>query len=306
MPELAAWTKEKGHKLPIIRDVDISYYLRQDKNGLNLGPYERNCKAHWVTPDDPMPEDFSFQLYPDDLERLEFYIEDAMERVPALGAAGVGRNINGPIPYAPDGLPMVGPMPGVKNAFEGHSFTFGIAQGGGAGKVLSEWIMEGQTDQDMWAVDPRRYTAHADHDYCQHEWPAGRDKKLSPVDGKIRELGGVMGAYNGWERANWYAQPGDDTSEESTQTWSRSGPWEPRVREEAEAVRDTAGLLDLPGFSRFKVQGDGAAEWLRGLCAGGLPKVGRLNLLYFSDKLGRIVTEMSTICPTMQVSPSMM
>ncbi|MEL7260883.1 MAG: FAD-binding oxidoreductase, partial [Pseudomonadota bacterium] len=130
IPEVAAWTKEKGHKLPIIRDVDISYYLRQDKNGLNLGPYERNCKAHWITPEDPMPEDFSFQLYPDDLERLEFYIEDAMARVPALGTAGVGRNINGPIPYAPDGLPLIGPMPGVKNAFEGHCFTFGIAQGG--------------------------------------------------------------------------------------------------------------------------------------------------------------------------------
>ena len=312
IPELAAWTKEKGHKMPMIRDVDISYYLRQDKNGLNLGPYERNCKAHWVTPEDPMPEDFSFQLYPDDLERLEFYIEDAMERVPALGTAGVGRNINGPIPYAPDGLPMIGPMPGVKNAFEGHSFTFGIAQGGGAGKVLSEWIMHGETEQDMWAVDPRRYTDYADHDYClskaletygheyamhfpHHEWPAGRDKKHSPVDAKIRELGGVMGSYNGWERANWYAKDGDDTSEESTQTWNRSGPWEPRIKEEAEAVRDAAGILDLPGFSRFKLQGEGAAEFLRENCAGALPKVGRLNLLYFSDSRGRIVTEMSAM-----------
>jgi len=104
-----------------------------------------------------------------------------------------------------------------------------------------------------------------------------------------------MGAYNGWERANWYAKDGDDTSEESTQTWSRFGPWEPRVREEAEAVRDAAGILDLPGFSRYKLQGEGAAEWLRGLCTGGLPKVGRLNLLYFSDKRGRIVTEMSAM-----------
>ena len=74
--------------MPMVRDVDISYYLRQDKNGLNLGPYERNCKAHWVTPDDPMPDDFSFQLYPDDLERLEFYIEDAMERMPHSRVAG--------------------------------------------------------------------------------------------------------------------------------------------------------------------------------------------------------------------------
>ena len=310
--EVAAWTKEKGHKLPIIRDVDISYYLRQDKNGLNLGPYERNCKAHWITADDPMPEDFSFQLYPDDLERLEFYIEDAMERVPVLGTAGVGRNINGPIPYAPDGLPLLGPMPGVKNAFEGHCFTFGIAQGGGAGKVLSEWIMHGETEWDMWAVDPRRYTGYADHDYSlqkaletygheyamhfpHHEWPAGRDKKLSPVHETIIAQGGQMGAYNGWERANWFAKDGDDTSLEAAHTWDREGPWTIRVKEECEAVRDKVGVLDLPGFSRFKLTGEGAAEHLRGRITGGLPKAGRMNLGYFADSRGRILTEMSLI-----------
>ena len=310
IPELEAWTKEKGHKVPLLRDVDTSYYLRQDKSGLNLGPYERNCKAHWVTPDDPMPEDFSFQLYPDDLERLEYYIEDAMARVPILGTAGVGRNINGPIPYAPDGLPMVGPMPGVRNAFEGHCFTFGIAQGGGAGKVLSEWIMHGETEMDMWAVDPRRYTDYTDHDHClakaletygheyamhfpHHAWPAGRDKKLSPVHDRVIAAGGQMGAYNGWERANWFAQEGDDTSEESTQTWDRNGPWAKRVKEEVEAVRDSVGVLDLPGFSRFNLSGEGAAEWLRGRIAGALPKVGRMNLAYFPDSRGRILTEMS-------------
>jgi dimethylglycine dehydrogenase len=312
IPELAAWTKETGRKVPLVRDVDISYYLRQDKNGLNLGPYERNCQAAWVTPQDPMPEDFSFQLYPDDLDRLEFYIEDAMERVPVLGTAGIGRNINGPIPYAPDGLPMVGPMPGVKNAFECHSFTFGIAQGGGAGKVMAEWIMHGETELDMWSVDPRRYTDYTDHDHClakaletygheyamhfpHHEWPAGRDKKLSPVDAKVRALGGQMGAYNGWERANWFAKDGEDTSEESTQTWDREGPWEAAIKREVEAVRDGVGVLDLPGFSRFNLSGDGAADYLLGKITGGLPKIGRMNLAYFADSRGRILTEMSVM-----------
>ncbi|WP_272008365.1 GcvT family protein [Roseovarius sp. ZX-A-9] len=310
--ELKDWTAAQGHKVPLLRDVDSSYYLRQDKNGLNLGPYERNCRAHWVTPDDPMPEDFSFQLYPDDLERLEWYIEDAMARVPILGSAGVGRVINGPIPYAPDGLPLIGPMPGVTNAYEACVFTFGITQGGGAGKVAAEWVMHGETEHDMWAVDPRRYTDYTDHDYClakaketygheyamhfpHHEWPAGRDKKLGPNDARVRELGGVMGAYNGWERANWFAKPGDDVSEESTQTWGRSGPWEARIREECEAVRDGCGVLDLPGFSRFWLQGEGADEWLRGFVAGALPKIGRMNLVYVSDSRGRIKTEMSCI-----------
>ncbi|MBO9434705.1 FAD-dependent oxidoreductase [Ruegeria sp. R13_0] len=312
VPEVEAWSKENGGKLPLLRDVDISYYLRQEKNGFNLGPYEPNCKGHWMTEDDPMPEDFSFQLWNDDLDRIEDIVTDAMERVPLMATSGVGRVINGPIPYAPDGLPMIGPMPGVKNAFEAHSFTFGIAQGGGAGKVLAEWIVDGHTEWDMWAVDPRRYTDYTDQDYCNqkgmevygneyamhfphHEWPAARDKKLSPVHAKVKELGGVMGAYNGWERANWFAKPGDDTSLEATHTWGRSGPWEQRIKEECEAVRDNCGVLDLPGFSRFMVKGEGAAEALRGLITGGLPKIGRINLVYISDDRGRILTEMSCI-----------
>ena len=312
IPELEAWSAENGCKLPLLRDVDSSYYLRQEKHGLNLGPYERNCKAHWVNPSDPLPEDFSFQLYPDDLERLEWYVEDAMARVPLLGTAGVNKVINGPIPYAPDGMPLIGPMPGVPNAFEACVFTFGIAQGGGAGKVLAEWITEGQTEWDMWSCDPRRYTDYTNQAYCVakgmevygheygmhfpwHEWPAGRDQKLSPVHDRLLELGGVMGAYNGWERANWFAKPGDDTSEETTQTWNRAGPWEARIREECEAVRDACGVLDLPGFSRFWLQGEGADNWLRGFCTGGIPKVGRMNLIYISDTRGRIVTELSCI-----------
>ncbi|WP_297542857.1 FAD-dependent oxidoreductase [Roseovarius sp.] len=312
IPELEAWSREQGHKLPLLRDVDSSYYLRQEKYGLNLGPYERNCKAHWVKPDDPMPEDFSFQLYPDDLERLEWYIEDAMARVPLLGQAGISKVINGPIPYAPDGLPLIGPMPGVPNAFEACVFTFGIAQGGGAGKVLAEWVTEGATEWDMWACDPRRYTDYTDRDYCiakgmevygheyamhfpWHRWPAAPDRKVSPVHDKVKALGGVMGVYNGWERANWFAKPGDDTSEAATQTWDRAGPWEARIREECEAVRDACGVLDLPGFTRLWIEGAGADDWLRGFVTGGLPKVGRMNLVYVADKRGRIVTEFSCI-----------
>jgi dimethylglycine dehydrogenase len=313
IPELAAWSKEAGHKLPLLRDVDSSYYLRQEKTGMNLGPYERNCKAHWVTPDDPMPDDFSFQLFPDDLDRLEWYLNDAVERVPILGTAGLSRMINGPIPYAPDGNPLIGPMPGVPNAFEACVFTFGICQAGGAGKVLAEWVTEGETEWDMWSCDPRRYTSFAaDKDYCvekgmeiygheyamhfpKHAWPAGRDQKLSPIHDRIKALGAQFKPYNGWERANWYAEPGDDTSEESTQTWNREGPWRTRIEAECRAVTEAAGILDLPGFSRFRVKGEGATAWLSTLTTGKLPKPGRIGLAYFSDDKGRIVTEMSVM-----------
>ncbi len=312
IPELEAWSREGGDKLPLLRDVDSSYYLRQEKYGLNLGPYESNCKAHWVTPDDPMPQDFSFQLYPDDLERLEWYIEDAMVRVPMLGTAGINKVINGPIPYTPDGLPLIGPMPGVKNAFEACVFTFGIAQAGGAGKVLAEWITEGETEWDMWSCDPRRFTGFTDDAYCvakgvevygneyamhfpHHEWEAARGKRLSPLHSRLLDAGAVMGAYNGWERANWFAQDGDDTSHGATQTWLRDGPWEARIREECEAVRDGCGVLAISGFTRLKVAGAGARDWLDGLTASRLPSVGRVGLAYFADSRGRIVTEMSVV-----------
>ena len=308
--EVEAHSQKTGKKLPLLRDVDSSYYLRQEKNGFNLGPYERNCKAHWVTPDDPFPQDFSFQLFPDDLERLEWYITDAMARVPLLEKAPLTKVINGPIPYTPDGNPLIGPMPGVPNAFDACVFTFGICQAGGAGKVLAEWITQGATEWDMWTCDPRRFTGFEDQDYCiakgmevygheyamhfpHHAWPAGRGKKLSAVHTQVAAQGAQFGAYNGWERALWYARAGDDVSEAGTQTWDRRGPWYQAVKAECEAVRDAAGILDLPGFSRFLIKGAGVADWLARQITGKVPNVGRLGLAYFADDMGRIVTEMS-------------
>lgn len=310
IPELEAWSREVGHKLPLLRDVDSSYYLRQEKMGFNLGPYENPGRAHWATPDDPMPDDFSFQLFPDDLERIEWHINDAMERVPLLAKANLQKVINGPIPYTPDGNPLIGPMPGVPNAFEACAFTFGICQAGGAGKVLAEWVTEGATEWDMWSCDPRRFTGFEDHDYCvakgkevygheyaihfpHHVWPEGRMKKRSAVHDAVAALGAQFGPYNGWERALWYAADGDDTSGNAQRTWRREGPWFRAVKAECEAVRDACGILDLPGFSRFRLTGAGAADWLAVQITGKLPAIGRLGLAYFADDKGRIVTEMS-------------
>lgn len=311
--KIEAHTKANGKRLPMIRDVDTSYYLRQENYGLNLGPYERACKAHWVELSDPMPDDFSFQLWDDDLERLEWYLEDAMARVPVIAESGISKVINGPIPYTPDGNPLIGPMPGVPNAFEACVFTFGICQAGGAGKVLAEWITEGTTEWDMWACDPRRFTAFAGElDYCvakgmevygheyamhfpHHVWPAGRDRITAPLHERLLELGAQMGPYNGWERATWFAKDGDDTSEETTQTWERKGPWFERIKDECETVRDACGVLAISGFSRLNLEGEGARKWLNTQTASRLPSVGRVGLGYFSDAKGRTVTEMSVI-----------
>ncbi|SFI47656.1 GcvT family protein [Jannaschia pohangensis] len=309
IPAIEEDARTRDGKLPLLRDPDVSYYLRQEKTGLNLGPYERDCVSMWTIGD--MPEDFSFQLWQDDLDRLEDYIADAMARVPALATAGVSSVINGPIPYTPDGLPLIGPMPGVRNAFDANVFTFGIAQAGGAGKVLADWVTRGATDWDCWDVDPRRFGRFASnpayarakaeevygHEYAMHfphmRWPAGAGQLTSPIHDRLIEMGAVMGSYGGWERANWFAKPGDDLSFEATQTWRRDGPWQARVAEEVAAVTQGCGVLDLCGFSRFDLSGTAAADWLGNLIAGRLPPVGRMTLAYFEGPTGRFKTEMS-------------
>jgi dimethylglycine dehydrogenase len=226
VPAVRDWSAEVGHKLPLLRDVDVSYYLRQEKNGFNLGPYERQLQGALGRPvRSRCPRISAFSFTPTRWTGCLVQIEDSMARVPVLAEAGLAKTINGPIPYAPDGNPLIGPMPGVPNAFEACVFTFGIAQGGGAGKVLAEWITEGATEWDMWSCDPRRFTDYTDHDYCVakgmevygHEYGMhfphtpgrpGADKKLSPVHDRVAALGAQFGAYNGWERANWFARPG--------------------------------------------------------------------------------------------------
>ena len=299
IPDLA---QRKGKKLPLLRDPDVSYYLRQERDGLLLGPYEWDCKAMWL---DGMPEDFSFQLWEDDLGRLERYVEDACRRVPVLGSVGITRVINGPIPYTPDGNPLIGPAPGLPNFYEACVFSFGIVQAGGAGKALAEWVAEGEPEWDLWSLDPRRYTGYVTKSFTaaqaielyQNEYAigfptlerqAGRPAKVSTVYGLLREKDAVMAARGGWERAVWFAKPGDDLKEPAR---FRHGTWFGRVGEECRAVQSAAGLLDLPGISRFEVTGPGAAAWLDGMIATRLPRAGRCGLGYFLSPRGGVLAE---------------
>ncbi len=302
IPELAA----RGRKLPLIRDPDVSYYLRQEGDGLILGPYEKQATPYWTTHDDPVPDNFAFQLWNDDLDRIEAYIEDACARLPLLGTAGIQRVINGPIPYAPDGNPLIGPVPGVKNAFEACVFTFGIVQAGGAGKVLSEWVVHGETEWDMWSCDPRRFTDFAtrdfniakaieiySHEYATHfpnlEWPAGRPAKTSPLHDRFAAKGAEFSFRGGWEKPTYFKPEGFAARPE---TYERAD-WHDVVGAEVKAVHEGVGLLDLTAFGRFELKGPGAADWLRTMIAGPLPKPGRLTLSYFCTHGGRILTEMT-------------
>ncbi len=299
IPELVA----RDDKLPLLRDPDISYYLREERDGLILGPYEWNATPMWT---EGLPDDFANQLWNDDLERIEWYIEQAIERVPLLGSVGVQRVINGPIPYSPEGNPYIGPAHGLKDFYQCCCFSFGIAQAGGAGKTLAEWVTEGEPEWDLWALDPRRYTGYATKTYVtakaielyQNEYaigfpyeerPAGRPARTSPLYDSLAAKGARFGARGGWERAVYFAP--DDGLDVPAESFRRDRKWFDVVGKECQAVRERVGVLDLPGFSKFMVEGPGAEAWLDRLTCSKLPRLGRISLAYMLNERGGVVSE---------------
>ncbi len=302
--DIPALVERGAARLPLLRDPDVSYYMRQERHGLILGPYEWKATAHWL---DRIPDEFANQLFDDDLGRLEKYIEAACERVPILGTAGVKKVINGPIPYAPDGNPLIGPAPGLPGFFHACAFTFGIAQAGGAGKIIAEWVAHGQPEWDVWPLDSRRYLDFANDKFVlakaietyQHEYgigypaeerPAGRPAKCSPVYLRLAAKGAKFGARGGWERAVYFPQPSDPKGPEVS---FRRPAWHAAIARECEAAHERVAILDLPGFTKFEVTGPGAAAWLDHMVAGVVPKAGRTALNYFLNDKGGIVTEMT-------------
>jgi dimethylglycine dehydrogenase len=300
----------RPEKLPLLRDPDVSYYLREERDGLILGPYEWQATPMWT---DGLPADFSNQLWDDDLDRLSWYIERAIERVPILGSVGVQRVINGPIPYSPDGNPYIGPAHGLENFYQCCCFSFGIAQAGGAGKTLAEWVTEGEPEWDLWGFDPRRYTAYATKTYVtakaielyQNEYAvsfpyeerdAGRPARTSPLYDKLKAKGARFGARGGWERPVFFEPRGGSvdlpqSAEEPTLSFRRDRSWFQTVGEEVRAVRESVGILDLPGFSKFMIEGEGAKAWLDRLTCSKLPSVGRISLAYMLNERGGVVSE---------------
>ncbi len=302
--DIPALVARGNERLPLLRDPDVSYYMRQERQGLILGPYEWQATAHWL---DKLPDEFAHQLFDDDLARLEKYIEAACERVPILGTAGVKKVINGPIPYAPDGNPLIGPAPGLPGFYHCCAFTFGIAQAGGAGKIIAEWVANGQPEWDVWPLDSRRYLEFANRKYVlakaietyQHEYgvgypteerPAGRPAKCSPAYLRLAAKGARFGARGGWERAVYFPHADDPQGPESS---FRRPAWHTAIARECAAAQERVAVLDLPGFTKFEVTGPGASAWLDRMVAGTVPRPGRTALNYFLAESGGIVTEMT-------------
>ena len=301
IPELAA----REFPLPLLRDPDTSYYLRQERNSYILGPYEWQATAMWR---DGIPDHFANMLWSEDLERLETQILDASERVPVLGEAGIARVVNGPIPYAPDGNPYMGPERGLRNFWHCNTFSFGIAQGGGAGKAIAEWVLEGRPEFDIWNIDRRRYKDYATTQYTidkavevyQNEYamgfpfeerPAGRPAYTSPLYETLQAKGAHFGARGGWERPTWFDPDGVVT--DHSLSFFRKNGWRTEVAKECAAARNGVAVLDLPGFSKFEVSGPGAEAYLDHLLCTKLPKVGRVSLCYALLPDGKVLSELT-------------
>jgi dimethylglycine dehydrogenase len=302
-PELVERKKKGLPEMPVLRDSVASYYLREERQGLIVGPYEKDAPC-WGT--DGVPDAFGQELLPPDLDRLQVHIDAAMRRVPALAKVGIKNCVNGPIPYTPDGSPLIGPAPGLRNYWLCEGFSFGITQAGGAGKLIAEWIVNGEPPIDPWDIDPRRFGAYANkrytklkneetyaHMYVLHypleERPGARPAKTGPIYDRLTALGAVWGQRFGWERPNWFAPKG--TLRKDVLSFRRGNFFEP-AREEARAVRERVGLQDLTGFSKFEVSGPGAEAMLDRLVANRLPKgQGRVQLCHALNKTGGVVSE---------------
>jgi len=303
IPELVA----RDDEIPMIRDPDTSYYLRQERKGVIIGPYEHNG-VPWAL--DGVPPEFGQELLAPDLDRIADHVADAMERVPMSANAGIKTIINGPITYTPDGLPLIGPVAGIDKYFLNCGSSFGITQGGGSGLFGAEWILDGHTSLDMWELDPRRFGDWAgtdwvearckdiyDHEYAHtypNEWAgrdAGRPVRRTPASDRHDAAGAVFSTAYGWERPAFFAA--DDAERHDHFTFRRAD-WQASVAQECRAVRERVGLLDLSGFAKFDVRGPGAEAMLDGIGANAMPrKTGGIVLTHALTPSGGVLSEFS-------------
>ena len=302
-PELKAYREAGGKELAVLRESDKSYYLREERMGWILGPYEAGAPARFA---DGVPDWFSKSLFEGDLDRLLPHIEAAQRRVPALANCGIKDIVNGPIAYTPDGSPLIGPAWGAPNLWLNEGHSFGITAAGGSGWQLAEWIVEGEPGIDMAATDPRRYGPYTSKRYVvakneetyrnvfvihypDEERPDARPAKTSPIYDKLARLGAVFGQRYGWERANWFAPPGVEPKDQ----WSfRRSNYFPHVGNETTSLRRSVGVIDLTPFTKHEVTGPGAEAWLDNLVANKVPtKIGRIALCHALTSKGGIRTE---------------
>jgi dimethylglycine dehydrogenase len=327
-PELLA-RKAKGlPEMGVLRESDSSWYMREEAGGLLLGPYEKGAPACYV---DGPSADSEYELFPEDLDRLAPHIETAIARVPAFGEVGVKKVYNGAIAYTPDGSPIVGPAPGVRNFWLNEGHSFGVTAAGGAGWQLAEWIVDGEPTIDMLGVDPRRFGSYAETGYLiekneeayakvftvhypDEERAAARPLRQTPCYSRMKDLGAVFGSIYGWERPNFFAPKGYGLNESELarpdvllnenyappaegekprEKWSfRWSNYLDFVGAECRNVHENVGLQDMSAFAKFEISGPGAERWLDSILSNRIPKaVGRVTLTYLLTARGGVRAE---------------
>ncbi|WGI21573.1 FAD-dependent oxidoreductase [Amylibacter sp. IMCC11727] len=308
-PELQAWRAAGNPEHPVIRDADAQSYVREERGGWILGVYEKNAPARF---EHGVPDSFRADLFQLDLERIEDQYMAMIHRVPSCENSGLKDDFNGPICYTPDGNPLVGPAPGLRNMWLAEGFSFGITAAGGTGYYLAQMMIEGEAEIDMASLDPKRYgdwmtTEFAarkneecyDHVYVLHhpdeERPACRPLRTAPAYDRQKALGAQFGFVNGWERPNYYGplDAADNFDEEGRSF--RRGTWWPHAVEEAKAIRNGVGLVDATAFTKHVVKGPGATQFLDWFTCNKLPKIGRINLTYALTDHGTTRTEYTIV-----------
>ncbi len=299
--ELVERRRSNEAELPIIRDPDESWYVRQEQDGFIVGPYEVNGTAWSV---DGVPPEFGADLLPPDLDRVTSIVEAAMARVPALEPAGIRSIVNGPITFSPDANPLIGPAAGLPGAWLLTGSSMGVMEGGGAGWFLAHWMQHGSPPLDAVVVDPRRFGVWADRAFqvdtaleCfgrqfaihfpREERRAGRGKRLSPLHDQLIARGAVMGVANGWERPNWFAS---GESGECRDSFRRSG-WFEAVAAEVRALGNNVGYADLSALSKFEITGPGARAVIEGLGRRPAPRNGCIRLVHALTPQGAVGSE---------------
>jgi dimethylglycine dehydrogenase len=305
--ELVKWREGGNPEHPVIRDADAQSYVREERGGWVLGVYEKNapaCFRHGV------PDTFRADLFPLDLDRIEQQYMAMIHRIPSCEMSGLKDDYNGPICYTPDGNPLVGPAPGLRNMWLAEGFSFGITAAGGTGNYLAQMMVNGEAEIDMAALDPKRFGSNwmtneyatrkneecYDHVYVLHhpdeERPAGRPLRTSPAYDRQQARGAQFGHVNGWERPNYYAPEG--FSDHDSRSFRRGGWWQYAVAE-AKAIRNGVGLIDGTAFTKHVVKGPGATAFLDWFTCNALPKVGRINLTYALTDVGTTRTEYTIV-----------
>jgi dimethylglycine dehydrogenase len=303
IPEL----REHAREAAVTIDYEGNAYTRQEHHGILLGTYEPRCVPWSVR---GTPEDFGHELLQPDLDRVADRLQLAFDRMPALGRAGIKNVINGPFTFGPDGNPLIGPVPGLRNYWVAVGVMAGFCQAGGVGLCVAEWMLNGETSIDVWAMDVARFGDYATHEYGtlksmenysrrflitypNEELNAARPCKATALYDLLAARGAVFGASHGLEHVLWFAPSVPEARE--TPTYRRSNAF-PHVGAECRAVREQVAAIEIANYSKHQIKGPGARGWLDRIVAGRLPKPGRLALTPMLTANGKLIGDLTVAC----------